>query len=120
MRQPVLLGTFLIAGGVVLLAESGPGLILIPAMLIVVSRVAIRAEEAHLANRCGREYAEYCQRVPRWPRPRRALLVTAASAVCATGSARWRCIVQELPTVVTTLVLAALAEASELMPHLLP
>jgi undecaprenyl-diphosphatase len=120
MRQPVLLGTVLIAVGVVLLAESGPGLILIPAMLIIVSRVAIQAEEAHLAKRCGREYAEYCRRVPRWPRPRRALFVAVASAMCSGGSGRWRCIVQELPTVVTTLVLAALAEASELMPHLLP
>ena len=120
MRQPIVLGTFLIAVGVVLLAESGPGLILIPAILIVVSRVAIRVEEAHLAKQCGREYTEYCDRVPRWPRPRKALLAAAASAICTTGSARWPCVAQELPTIVTTLVLAALAEASEFMPHLLP
>lgn len=119
MRQPVALGTFLIGVGVVLLAESGPGLTLIPAMLIALFRVTIPLEEAHLAQQCGREYMDYCQRVPRWPCPGRALFAAVTSAIFTTGPLRWQSIVQELPAVATTVVLAALAEASEFMPHLL-
>jgi len=119
MRHPVPLSTLLIGVGLVLLAENGPGLTLIPAILIAMFRITIPLEEVRLVQRCGSEYTRYCERVPRWPRPRRALFAAAVSAMFTSGSGRWQCVVQELPAVVTTLVLAALAEASEFMPHLL-
>jgi protein-S-isoprenylcysteine O-methyltransferase Ste14 len=120
MRQPVALSTFLIGIGVVLLAESGPGLILIPAMLIALFRVTIPLEETHLARHCGSAYSGYCQRVPRWPRPGPTIVAATRSAIAMTGPLRWRFLVPELPGVAMTILLTVLAEADELMPHLLP
>ena len=53
MRHPVPLSTLLIGVGLVLLAESGLGLTMIPALLIALFRITIPLEEAHLARRCG-------------------------------------------------------------------
>jgi membrane-associated phospholipid phosphatase/protein-S-isoprenylcysteine O-methyltransferase Ste14 len=119
MRHPMAVSTFLIAVGVVLLAESGPGLTVIPAMLIITFRVTIPLEEAHLAQRCGRDYVDYCHRVPRWPHPRRGFFSAVAAAISTTGPLRWQSIVHELPAVAAALILVALAEASEFMPHIL-
>jgi protein-S-isoprenylcysteine O-methyltransferase Ste14 len=70
-RNPIYLGnTLLIAGAG--LAFNGPWLL--PMAILgawLVSSLAIRREEAHLAARFGAAWAAYAQRTPRWLRLRR-------------------------------------------------
>lgn len=112
-RHPLSLGNLLIGVGIMMLAESGPGLVLVPSMLILIFRVTVPFEEAHLLERCGRRYAEYCERVPRLPR------LTPAMLSAAVHGPSWRSLTQEIPAVTTTVLCAVLAEASEFMPRLL-
>jgi protein-S-isoprenylcysteine O-methyltransferase Ste14 len=113
MRHPLSLGNLLIGIGIMLFAESGPGLVLIPTMMILMFRVTIPFEEARLSERFGGRYAEYCGRVPRFPR------LTPAMSSGEVHVPSWRSLTQELPAVATTLVCAVLAEASEFVPRLL-
>lgn len=118
MRQPLALSTLLIGVGLVLLAESGPGLLLVPVALIMMYRITIPLEEAHLVARFGQPYVDYCASVPRFPRAT-VPMFAAASAVFLSGSPRWRSIRQELPALATTLALTVLAEVHEFLPHAL-
>jgi protein-S-isoprenylcysteine O-methyltransferase Ste14 len=118
MRQPLALSTLLIGVGLVLLAESGPGLLLVPVALIMMYRITIPLEEACLVARFGQAYVDYCASVPRFPRAT-APMLAAASAVLLPGSPRWRSIRQELPALATTLALTVLAEVHEFLPHAL-
>lgn len=119
MRQPLAFSIFLIGVGLVLLAESGPGLMLVPAALIVLYRITIPLEEAHLMARFGQAYADYCASVPRFPRGTVPMLAAASAALFRPDSPRWPSIRQELAALVTTLALTVLAEMHEFLPHAL-
>ena len=116
MRHPLELANLLTGVGVVLIAQSGPGLIVVPAALIAMYRLTVPLEDAKLAERFGRAYAEYRHRVPVFPR---FTLTTLAATWSAMGGASWRALVRGLPAVAVTLALAVLAEMSERVPHLL-
>jgi len=118
MRQPVPLSTLLIAVGLVLLAESGPGLVVIPAVLIVMYAITIPLEEAQLSARFGATYADYCAQVPRFPRTTPAVVAAATRAMVGLGRTPGRAVMQDWPAVVTTVALTVLAETHEFFPHL--
>ena len=111
MRHPRQVVYVLIGVGLAVLAESALGLIFIPAILITVYRVVAHVEETRLAEQFGATYAEYCARVPLVPWPTAGLLRDAASA------APWRLIPRERRFVLLTLLLAALADLSDLVPR---
>jgi undecaprenyl-diphosphatase len=110
MRHPLPLSLMLIASGLILLAESKPGLILLPALLILMFRVTIPIEESHLVQTCGREYTEYCRRVPVLPSLTPPVIADAASSLVHGHRTLWHSIRREVPTVAVTLLLAILAE----------
>ncbi len=67
-RNPLYIGSFLLAIGVSLCFENLLILILIPAMIIPVHIIVTRMEEAHLESKFGEQYQIYKQKVPRfWP-----------------------------------------------------
>jgi protein-S-isoprenylcysteine O-methyltransferase Ste14/membrane-associated phospholipid phosphatase len=119
MRQPLPLSALLVGIGVVVLAESGPGLTLIPAALILMCRITIPLEETHLANRFGGAYVAYCARVPRFPRNIVPVVVAAGTTIVRPHRMRWRSLSHDLPALGTTLALTVLAETHEFLPHLL-
>jgi protein-S-isoprenylcysteine O-methyltransferase Ste14 len=110
MRHPLPLSLMLIAGGLILLAESRPGLILLPALLILMFRLTIPLEESHLAQTCGREYTEYRRRVPALPPLTPPVIADAASSLVHGHRTLWRAVRSELPTVAVTILLAVVAE----------
>jgi protein-S-isoprenylcysteine O-methyltransferase Ste14 len=70
-RNPIYLGNTLLIAGAGLAFQA---LWLVPMAILgawLVSRLAIRREEAHLAARFGGAWAVYAQRTPRWLRLRR-------------------------------------------------
>jgi protein-S-isoprenylcysteine O-methyltransferase Ste14 len=70
-RNPIYLGNTLLIGGAGLAFNA---LWLVPGAIIaawLVSRLAIRREEAHLAASFGEAWTAYAQRTPRWLRLRR-------------------------------------------------
>jgi len=68
-RNPLYIGSFLLAIGVGLCFENLLILILVPAIIIPVHIIATRMEEAHLEAKFGEQYRMYKQKVPRfWPR----------------------------------------------------
>ena len=111
IRHPRQVVYVLIGAGLAVLAESALGLIFIPAILIMVYRVVAHVEETRLAEQYGAAYAEQCARVPLVPWPTMGLWRDAASAH------PWRVIPQERRFVLLTLVLAALADLSDLVPR---
>ena len=113
-RQPSLLGNVLISLGVVLLAEHGLGLILIPVVLLLLYRFTVPFEETRLAELFGTRYVEYRARVPIVPRPRAAMLLENASS-----QSSWCFVAEELGIIAGALVLAALVEGVVFIPHLL-
>ncbi len=119
MRQPLPLSALLVSIGVVVLAESGPGLVLLPAALILMYRITIPLEETDLADRFGPAYLAYCARVPRFPRSLAPVVLAASMTVVRPHQMRWRSIWHDLPTLATTLALTVLAETHEFLPHLL-
>jgi hypothetical protein len=116
MRHPLPIANCLIGIGVMLLTESAPGIILVPAVLLLVYRVALPFEETRLSERFGGRYVEYCDRVPRVPHAPRP---SAAMAEAAARLPVWRCLTIEAPVVAATVAFALLAEAHEVIPHLL-
>jgi protein-S-isoprenylcysteine O-methyltransferase Ste14 len=102
MRHPLLIANALISVGVVVLGESGPGLILIAAVLVVVYRAAAAVEETSLTASCGPAYADYCAGVPRVPRVTRELFGAA--------SVPWTVVRAELPMVAGVLLVAVIAD----------
>ena len=112
MRHPRQVVYVLVAVGIAALAESELGLVLIPAVLIAVYRVVAHVENVDLARRCGAAYAARCAEVPLMPWPTPELFRAAA------GATPWRALPQERRFVVATLLLAVLADLSELLPRL--
>ncbi len=68
-RNPLYIGTFLLALGVGLCFENLVMLLLIPAIIIPVHIITTRMEETNLEAKFGEPYRMYKQKVPRfWPR----------------------------------------------------
>jgi len=68
-RNPLYIGSFLLAIGVGLCFENLLILVLVPAVIIPVHVIAARMEETHLESKFGEQYRGYKQKVPRfWPR----------------------------------------------------
>jgi len=68
-RNPLYIGSFLLAIGVGLCFTNLLILLLIPAIIIPVHIIVARMEEAHLESKFGEQYHLYKQKVPRfWPR----------------------------------------------------
>jgi protein-S-isoprenylcysteine O-methyltransferase Ste14 len=124
VRNPVPLANGLIGVGVVVLAENALGLVVVPAVLIAISRLTISVEEEALHHRFGATYAEYCRQVPRWIPRRRAVPSTVPSQgrsmdrpVPADRFA-WDGLRSEWPATLNAILLAYVAETSEHLPHL--
>ena len=67
-RNPLYIGSFLLAIGAGLCFESLLMLLLVPAIIIPVHIITTRMEEAHLEAKFGEQYRIYKQKVPRfWP-----------------------------------------------------
>jgi steroid 5-alpha reductase family enzyme len=119
MRHPLPLANLLTGVGAALIAESAVALLVVPPALIAMYRLTAPLEDAWLAERFGRAYVEYCARVPALPRIALPSFAAVWSAIGALGSASWLTVARRLPAVAVTLALAALAELSERLPHLL-
>ena len=119
MRHPLPLANLLTGAGVALIAENALALIVVPAALIAMYRITVALEDAWLAERFGRAYVDYCARVPALPRIALPTFAAVWSAVGSIASMSWRRDVGSLIAVAATLALAALAEMSERLPHLL-
>lgn len=65
-RNPIYLADALLLGAWALWLADGLALLLVPAFVGVIARFQVRAEEAALRRRFGREYTAYCARVRRW------------------------------------------------------
>lgn len=110
MRHPVYAGNFLVGVGIVVMAESGLGLVIIPAVFFGANRLIVRFEEGNLRHRFGEAYDEYCRQVPRWL-PRRLSTGSASPRAFA-----WSALKDERPAVLVAAALAVLAEVSEVVP----
>jgi len=119
MRHPVPLATMLTGVGASLIAESSLALLVVPTALIAMYRVTVPLEDAWLAERLGASYVDYCARVPALPRIALASFAAVWSAIGSLGSMSWPVVVRRLPATAVTLALAAVAEMSERLPHLL-
>ena|GEM_PF-1919864 len=119
MRHPVPLANMLTGIGGALIAESALALLVVPTALIAMYRVTVPLEDAWMAERMGREYIDYCARVPALPRIALASFAAVWSAIASLGSTSWPTLARRLPALATTLALAAVAEMSERLPHLL-
>jgi undecaprenyl-diphosphatase len=119
MRHPIPFANLLTGVGVALIAESGPALIVLPAALIALSRITVPLDDVWLAERFGRAYIDYCARVPALPRLTLTTFAAVWSAMASLGSTSPRALVRGLMAAAGTLALAALAEMSERLPHLL-
>ena len=82
-------------------------------------RITISLEEAHFRARIGAAYADYCARVPRFPRPSTAMVAAAARELWPPSATSWPAIRQELPAAAVIVALAVLADMHEILPHLL-
>jgi protein-S-isoprenylcysteine O-methyltransferase Ste14/membrane-associated phospholipid phosphatase len=124
VRNPVALANCLIGVGVIVLAENAPGLVVVPAVLIAISRLTISVEEEALLHRFGEVYAEYCRHVPRWiPRMRPAPSIAPPMGRSADRSGpvdrfAWDGLRSEWPATLNAILLAYVAETSEHLPHL--
>jgi protein-S-isoprenylcysteine O-methyltransferase Ste14 len=65
-RNPGYLGMTAIYSGVALLANALPALLLLPLVLLIMSRRVIQPEEQYLERRFGKSYRVYKTRVRRW------------------------------------------------------
>jgi len=119
MRHPVPLANVLTGVGGALIAESGLALLLVPTALIAMYRVTVPLDDAWLADRIGRAYVDYCARVPALPRISLPTFAAVWSAVGSFGSVSWATLARHLPATAVTLAVAAVAEMSEWLPHLL-
>ena len=66
VRNPMMLGAFLVVGGEALLLQSRVLALYLPALMAVAHLAVTRWEEPHLARRFGPLYAQYRCEVPRW------------------------------------------------------
>ena len=68
-RNPLYIGSFVLAIGVGLCFENLLILLLVPGLIVPVHIFAARMEEAHLESKFGEQYRTYKHEVPRfWPR----------------------------------------------------
>ena len=68
-RNPLYIGSFLLAVGVGFCFENLLMLILVPLIVIPVHIIVVRIEETYLESKFGEQYRRYKQKVPRfWPR----------------------------------------------------
>ncbi len=90
-RNPLYWGTFLIAVSMTLFLQSGVFAVsLIPPVLLYLFGV-VPAEERFLQQRLGRDYSDYCDRVPRWwPTWDAASLASISPALAAAWNAECR------------------------------
>ena len=65
-RNPIYLGLSLAMLGFSLMAGTWWGLLLMPILLLLVTRLIVRVEEAYLLSRFGKRYEDYLSRVHRW------------------------------------------------------
>lgn len=65
-RNPIYLADVMILLGVSLIWGSGPGLLLTPALALVLDRRFIQREEARLTETFGAEFEQYCAQVRKW------------------------------------------------------
>lgn len=65
-RNPMYLGMLLISGGIALMTNALWPLLMLPLMVIVVTRTVIRREERYLTAKFGESYTAYKLRVRRW------------------------------------------------------
>lgn len=65
-RNPMYVSMTLLYIGLALTTRIWWALLLLPAVLVVLSRVVIAREERYLSNAFGDSYAQYMQRVRRW------------------------------------------------------
>ncbi len=65
-RNPIYLGFTLIILGLAFIAGTWWGLILTPLVLLLTTRIIVRAEEAYLRATFGKRYRDYASGVRRW------------------------------------------------------
>jgi protein-S-isoprenylcysteine O-methyltransferase Ste14 len=65
-RNPISLGFILMLAGILLNVGSYWGILLAPALVILLSRLIIEREEEYLAQKFGDEYRSYKSKVRRW------------------------------------------------------
>jgi protein-S-isoprenylcysteine O-methyltransferase Ste14 len=65
-RNPMYLGFSGIVAGIALIMNSAWMLVMVPLVMLVVTRQVILKEEAYLARKFGAPYVEYLERVRRW------------------------------------------------------
>ena len=65
-RNPMYLSLSLVYLGVAIFVRTGWAIMLLPLVLVAVTRLVIAREEAYLARRFGQEYLSYKDRVRRW------------------------------------------------------
>jgi protein-S-isoprenylcysteine O-methyltransferase Ste14 len=65
-RNPMYLGFTGLYAGLALLTNSAWPLVLLPVVLLALTSLVIRREEAHLQRMFGSDYDDYCRRVRRW------------------------------------------------------
>ena len=65
-RNPMYLGLAFVYLGIAIAGQSVLALILLPVVLAIIRRWAIKPEEAFLERRFGAEYMSYKQKVRRW------------------------------------------------------
>src|SRR5262249_44909943 len=119
MRHPVPLANVLTGVGGALIAESGLALLLVPTALIAMYRVTVPLDDACVADRTGHASVDSCARVPALPRIALPPFAAVGSAVGSLGSVSWGSLMRHLPATAVTVALAAVAEMSEWLPHLL-
>ena len=65
-RNPMYLGLALFYAGIAIAGQIVWALVLLPAVLMLIQRMAIEPEEAYLKRRFGADYTGYIARVRRW------------------------------------------------------
>src|SRR3989442_7277116 len=107
MRHPLPLANLLTGVGAALIAESAVALLIVPTALIAMYRLTTPLEDAWLAERFGRAYAEYCARVPALPRIALPSFAAVWAAIGSPGSASWLTGPRRLPAPAVAVALAA-------------
>jgi protein-S-isoprenylcysteine O-methyltransferase Ste14 len=65
-RNPMYVGLTSLYTGLALLLNLAWAIVLLPLVLLVLTKTVIRHEERHLGDAFGSAYADYCGRVRRW------------------------------------------------------
>ncbi len=65
-RNPIYLGDALVLGGLILVWDVLPALVLVPLFMALITKRYIEGEEAGLAAKFGDQFSEWKKRVRRW------------------------------------------------------